>query len=105
MASERFRVLSQSLRQVYDFRNIDRHLLPWQLDLCIIICYTLLPLYRKAHSVAAMHWISMILQTEMPLLICLTFGDKLFAEIMPGYRQHPEVEVASAVIQEQLRVS
>lgn len=67
--------------------------------------YALLPLYRKAHSDAAMRWLSMILQTEMPVLVCLTFGDKLFAEVMPDYHQHPKDEEASAVIQEQLRVS
>ena len=52
-----------------------------------------------------MRWLSMILNTEMPVLICLTFGDKLFAESMPGYHQHPKAEEANAVIQQELRVS
>ena len=54
-----------------------------------------------------MDWLSMILQTEMPVLICLTFGDKLFAEIMPPTHQHPTEEDAdaSAEIQQQLKVS
>lgn len=60
---------------------------------------------RKASSEAAMAWLSIILQTEMPVLICLTFGDKLFAESMPAYHQHPKDEEANAVIQQQLRVS
>ena len=52
-----------------------------------------------------MRWLSMILNTDMPVLICLTFGDKLFAENMPRYHQHPKDEEIDAVIQQELGVS
>ena len=77
----------------------------WLVKLFTHHTYITLPLYRKAHSEAAINWLGMILNTELPVLICLTFGDKLFAESMPGYHQHPKDEEANAVIQQELRVS
>ena len=73
---------------------------------CFCCSYKLVrPLYRKAHSGAAMHWLNMIFATDMPVLVCLTFGDKLFAENMPGHHQHPKADEINAVIQQQMEVS
>ena len=45
-------------------------------------------MYRKAHSSASMAWLRAILNKHVPFLVCLTFGDKLFAECMPSRQSH-----------------
>ena len=51
--------------------------------------YIILPhTYRKASSSASMAWLRAILKKHVPFLVCLTFGDKLFAECMPSRHSH-----------------
>ena len=41
----------------------------------------------------------------MPSLVCLTFGDKLYAEHMAGPTKHPSVIDMSEVVKRQVSVS
>ena len=41
----------------------------------------------------------------MPVLVCLTFGDKLYAEHMTPQQEHPPKELMERVLKEQLAVS
>ena len=38
--------------------------------------------YRRAHTESTNQWLSILERENVPVLICLTFGDKLFAELM-----------------------
>ena len=38
--------------------------------------------YRRAHTESTKEWLSILEKENVPVLICLTFADKLFAELM-----------------------
>ena len=48
--------------------------------------------YRKAHSEASIKWMKHIANTKAPTLLCLSFGDQLFAEKMKGPKEYPNEE-------------
>ena len=50
-------------------------------------------MYRKAHSDASMQFLAAILNKDVPFLVCLTFGDRLFAECMPSPTRHSHPDV------------
>ena len=37
---------------------------------------------RKAHTESTQQWLAILEKENVPVLICLTFADKLFAELM-----------------------
>ena len=39
------------------------------------------PLFRRAHTESAKKWLSKLQEANIPVLVCLTFTDKLYAEI------------------------
>jgi GTP-binding protein EngB required for normal cell division len=58
--------------------------------------------YRKAHSNASMAWLKAVVEKGVPCLVCLTFGDKLFAECMPSLRRS-NLDANDSAIQDQLQ--
>ena len=40
------------------------------------------PSFRKAHTQSAKKWLKRLQEEKVPVLVCLTFGDKLYAEHM-----------------------
>ena len=59
---------------------------------------------RRAHTKSTKEWLDILEKENVPVLICLTFADKLFAELMGEYGDYGEERVKLAV-QEQLDVS
>ena len=39
------------------------------------------PLFRRAHTESAKKWLSKLQEANIPVLVCLTFTDKLYTEI------------------------
>ena len=79
-------------------------------EYCIIIllyCFLVhtYTLYRKVHTQSAKKWLERLHKEKVPVLVCLTFGDKLYAEHMTTYGEHPSVEHMSRVIKSQTTVS
>jgi hypothetical protein len=58
---------------------------------------------RRAHSESTKEWLSILDQENVPVLICLTFADKLFAELM-GENGDCEIEKVKAEVERQLTV-
>ena len=46
---------------------------------------------RKAHTQSAKKWLEMLEDKSVPVLVCLTYADKLYAEHMGKDGSHPEV--------------
>ena len=61
--------------------------------------------YRKVHTQSAKKWLERLHKEKIPVLVCLTFGDKLYAEHMTTSGEHPSVEHMSRVIKSQTTVS
>ena len=65
---------------------------------------------RKAHTPSAKKWLERLQIEKVPVLVCLTFGDKLFAEHMIQGRhlkeeeRYPPVECMKHQVKEQLLV-
>ena len=57
--------------------------------------------YRRIHSKSFEDWLSILDKENVPVLICLTFADKLFAELM-GENENCDVE--KIVMEQQLNV-
>lgn len=66
----------------------------------------LLPTFgcRNAHSVMSMDWLGNIADSGIPALICLTFGDRLFAEQMTRSKEYPHPDVVSRIISDHMQV-
>ena len=47
--------------------------------------------HRKAHTQSAKKWLEMLEDKSVPVLVCLTYADKLYAEHMGKDGSHPEV--------------
>ena len=62
-------------------------------------------LYRKVHTQSAKKWLERLHKEKVPVLVCLTFGDKLYAEHMTTSGEHPSVEHMSREIKSQTTVS
>ena len=62
-------------------------------------------LHRKVHTQSAKKWLGRLHKEKVPTLVCLTFGDKLYAEHMSDSGGHPRVADMSKVIKSQLSVS
>ena len=57
--------------------------------------------YRRAHTESTKEWLSILEKEDVPVLICLTFADKLFAELM-GENGDYDVEKVKLRVQKQL---
>ena len=53
--------------------------------LLFILCYCC----RKVHTESAKKWLERLQVENVPVLVCLTFADKLYAELMTEDGQHP----------------
>ena len=60
---------------------------------------------RKAHTQSAKKWLKRLQEENVPVLVCLTFGDKLYAEHMNKKGEHPPKNFMTRMIKEQLSVS
>ena len=66
--------------------------------------------HRKAHTQSAKKWLERLQVEKVPVLVCLTFGDKLYAEHMRQGKhlkeeeRHPPVEYMRHQVKEQLSV-
>ena len=58
---------------------------------------------RRAHTESTKQWLSILERENVPVLICLTFADKLFAELM-GENGNCDIKKIEAGIEEQLNV-
>ena len=62
-------------------------------------------MYRKAHTQSTKQWLERLQKERVPVLVCLTFGDRLYAEHMTRKGGHPSKNFMTKVIKEQLSVS
>ena len=68
------------------------------------------PSFRKAHTQSAKKWLERLQEEKVPVLVCLTFGDKLYAEHMIQGKhlreeeRYPPVEYMRHTVKEQLSV-
>ena len=58
---------------------------------------------RRAHTESTKEWLSILEKENVPVLICLTFADKLFAELM-GKDGDCDIEKIKTGIEEHLNV-
>ena len=59
---------------------------------------------RKIHTQSAKKWLERLSKEKVPILVCLTFGDKLYAEHMTEGGDHPRVSDMAKVIKGQVTV-
>ena len=59
------------------------------------------------HTQSAKKWLERLQVEKVPVLVCLTFADKLYAEHMSddGQHQHPEKEAMKFKLEQELTVS
>ena len=60
---------------------------------------------RKVHTQSAKKWLERLQVEKVPVLVCLTFADKLYAEHMSDDGKHPEKEAMKFQLQQELVVS
>ena len=65
----------------------------------------LLPLIRKFNTQSTKKWLERLQKENVPVLVCLTFADKLYAENMSEDGEHPSKEYMERLIREELSVS
>jgi GTP-binding protein EngB required for normal cell division len=64
-------------------------------------CYT----SRKAHTESSKKWLEMLEDKSVPVLVCLTYADKLYAECMGKDGSHPNPQDIKYKIAEEADVS
>ena len=60
---------------------------------------------RKIHTQSAKKWLERLSKEKVPIFVCLTFGDKLYAEYMTDGGDHPKPSDMAKVIKSQITVS
>ncbi len=60
---------------------------------------------RKAHTQSAKKWLEMLEDKSVPVLVCLTYADKLYAEHMGKDGSHPDPSYIKQRITEECSVS
>ncbi len=60
---------------------------------------------RKAHTQSAKQWLEMLEDKSVPVLVCLTYADKLYAEHMSKDGSHPDASHIKQRIAEECSVS
>ena len=66
---------------------------------------SLLLVLRRAHTESTKEWLNILAKENVPVLICLSFADKLYAELMGGGETGRDVYDIKDEIQAQLKVS
>ena len=61
--------------------------------------------FRKAHTKATQEWLDRLAQENVYVLVCLTYADKLYAELMSKDGKHLNKAVAKCELQKQKEVS
>ena len=61
-------------------------------------------LFRKAHTESAKNWLEVLEDKSVPILVCLTYGDKLYAECMGEDGSHPDPKQIQLKIEEETEV-
>ena len=75
------------------------------MSLIILLCHALLK-YRKIHTDPAKQWLSELEAEDVPLQVCLTHADRLYAELMGTEGNNPDpTESKKQKIHEELDVS
>ncbi len=59
---------------------------------------------RKVHTESSKKWLERLQEEKVPVLVCLTFADKLYAEHMTGEGNHPDKGFMKKRLKEQLEV-
>ena len=59
--------------------------------------------FRRAHTESTKQWLSILESEKVPVLICLTFADKLFAELM-GNNGDYDIGQVKLGVEKQLKV-
>ena len=62
-------------------------------------------LFRKAHTESAKKWLELLEEKAVPVLVCLTYADKLYAECMGKDGSHPDPQYMKQKISEETDVS
>ncbi len=57
------------------------------------------------HTQSAKKWLERLQEEKVPVLVCLTFADKFYAEHMTEDGKHPGKEYMQQQLKEQLSVS
>lgn len=73
--------------------------------MCNIVKLQFTFLYRKAHTKAAQEWLDRLAQENVYVLVCLTYADKLYAELMSADGSHPKLDAAKSELLKQTEVS
>ena len=60
---------------------------------------------RKVHTESAKKWLERLQEENVPVLVCLTFADKLYAEHMTEDGKHPSKESMKYKLGVELSVS
>ena len=60
-------------------------------------------MYRRAHTQSTKQWLNILDKENVPVLICLTFADKLFAELM-GENGDCDIQEVKLGVKERLNV-
>ena len=60
---------------------------------------------RKAHTQSAKKWLERLHKEKVAVLVCLTFGDKLYAEHINEKGVHLPKQAMTTVVKDQLSVS
>ena len=60
---------------------------------------------RKVHTESAKRWLERLEEENVPVLVCLTFADKLYAEHMTEDWKHPSKESMKYELRVELSVS
>ena len=61
--------------------------------------------FRKAHTKATQEWLYRLAQENVYVLVCLTYADKLYAELMSKDGKHPNPDSAKLELRKQKEVS
>ena len=61
--------------------------------------------FRKAHTKSAKKWLQLLEDKSVPVLVCLTYADKLYAECMGKDGSHPDPQHMKQKITEETYVS
>ena len=67
--------------------------------ICTIIVYS-----QETHTQSAKQWLEMLEDKSVPVLICLTYADKLYAELMGKDGSHPDVSHIQQRVSEECSV-
>lgn len=59
--------------------------------------------FRKAHTESTKQWLSILEKENVPVLVCLTFADRLYAELM-GKNCENDIDTIKAGVDSQLEV-